>query len=1023
MELSDNENSVVLKAKLSRFSLSDGLFSFHINDKFFIPLSEIVNGFEFPIVVNAWEGKAKGWFMNEDRQFELDLEKQTATSNLNTFSLSNENVIWGEDDIYIDSKLLDKFFPVETDVNASNLILRIKSLEPLPFEEKIERDRRQKMLNKNKHANPQFSDPFIENTSLFSIPFFDLGTSFQQNTVNDKKENNTSYTLSGNGLLLGLDASLNYFQSTISDSKYARFNVSRFMPLGQLGGVKYFEAGDVSSYNINLISSAKMGRGVNISTFNEKGNAVNRDLNLNGMLTEGWEVELYQDNTLKDFSAGNGEGQYEFNDVPLQLGTNKIKLVFYGAQGERREEEKIIHLSPTSVNKGEFAFRMFAEENTIPLIPLNDQNSSGTQAGGYGEYGVMEDLSITTGLVFYSPSDEIDEEKKFDETRGMLGMKTGFSVFRLGLATAYTENSNSPAFNGIAEATIADYNLFAEHNLFNGMKTEKSYLDSEFIKSSTNLSLRGRIGIPFVGSLPFMTRYFHAFDETKRKYEELTNRLSFSWWKFYLSLESKYKNKFDGFKENLGISTLNFRFGKVSLRGINRYDFINNFLQSISLGADYRMRSNTFLQTNWTRSMPETSEAIDNFTVSVSQPFSFGTFSASSSIDTNENKSFKLSYNTSILNNSKTNEFFVDTPGMAQKSAIVTKSYLDDDYDSTLSPNDKLLPEIDYITQGTVLENKDQKEIIFIKGIKPYELTNIGIKDESIGDMTYHSNEDKIAVLPRKGVATYVNFPVSQLGSIDGELRLRKNENLSYPVSGIKLQLYNNGRLVAETLSDSDGYYTFDDLFPAEYELKLDEAQILILEYIAPAPAYFTIDKEDIYQTIPTIFVSGGIEHLKKSEFEDEPSYIEEEAFKEKPKPIKRKLKTEPKVNKAKPKPEPKIEKKEPAPVEENVFETERNYKENVFEDEGSYKENVFEDEGDYVKKTEADPIEENEPKAEPKIEKNKPNTVEENVFEDEGDYIEEPEAVKEGIFEAEDNYIEETEFKYEEALEDINFE
>ncbi len=471
MELDDNENSVVLKAKLSRFSLSDGLFSFYINDKFFIPLSEVVNGFEFPIVVNAWEGKARGWFMSEDRQFKLDLEKQTVTSNLNTFSLSNENVIWGEDDIYIDSKLLDKFFPVETNVNSAELVLNIKALETMPFEEKIERERRQKMLSKNKHSNPQFSDPFIENTSLFTFPFLDFGASFQHNDTNNKKDNNASYTLSGNGILFGLDASFNYFQTTISDNKYARFKVSRFMPLGQFGGIKYFEAGDISSYNMSLISSSSMGRGVNISTFNEKGNSVDRDLNLNGMLTEGWEVELYQNNILKDFSTGNGEGQYEFNDAPLQLGTNKIKLVFYGDHGEIREEERIIHLSPTSVNKGEFAFRMFAEENSVPIIPLNDQTSTGMQAGFYGEYGAMEDLSITTGLVAFSPTDAVDEEKKLDETRGMLGLKTGFSVFRLGLATAFTENSDSPAFNGIAEATIADYNIFAEYNLFNGMKT------------------------------------------------------------------------------------------------------------------------------------------------------------------------------------------------------------------------------------------------------------------------------------------------------------------------------------------------------------------------------------------------------------------------------------------------------------------------------------------------------------------------------------------------------------------------
>ena len=97
---------------------------------------------------------------------------------------------------------------------------------------------------------------------------------------------------------------------------------------------------------------------------------------------------------------------------------------------------------------------------------------------------------------------------------------------------------------------------------------------------------------------------------------------------------------------------------------------------------------------------------------------------------------------------------------MAQKSAFIAQSYLDNNYDST-SSNNELLSEIEYITQGTVVENEDQKEITFIKGVTPYRLTNVSVKNESIGDMTYHSKKNKIAVLPRKGVS----FPPESRGS------------------------------------------------------------------------------------------------------------------------------------------------------------------------------------------------------------------------------------------------------------------
>ncbi len=155
-------------------------------------------------------------------------------------------------------------------------------------------------------------------------------------------------------------------------------------------------------------------------------------------------------------------------------------------------------MSPTSVEEGYFNFRFFAQEINMPTIELDESKSAGYKIGGYLEYGLTTKTALTFGgLSFIPPEKEeakddekeeeeetVDEEKiereGHDKIRGMIGLKTGFSIFRLGLNSAYTEYSESPAIEGILDADLGNYNLSFEHGIFNGMRTEKSYIDGSF---------------------------------------------------------------------------------------------------------------------------------------------------------------------------------------------------------------------------------------------------------------------------------------------------------------------------------------------------------------------------------------------------------------------------------------------------------------------------------------------------------------------------------------------------------------
>lgn len=60
---------------------------------------------------------------------------------------------------------------------------------------------------------------------------------------------------------------------------------------------------------------------------------------LTGMVTPGWEVELYRQGTLVGFTTADPTGRYAF-DVPLSYGANPVDLVAYGPTGEVRRFQR-----------------------------------------------------------------------------------------------------------------------------------------------------------------------------------------------------------------------------------------------------------------------------------------------------------------------------------------------------------------------------------------------------------------------------------------------------------------------------------------------------------------------------------------------------------------------------------------------------------------------------------------------------------------------------------------------------------
>ena len=141
------EELLILQMLLGDKVLADGVFGYPKQGSLILPLSDVVSILEFPIAVDPVNGRAEGWFIDENRLFSLDLEAGKVVISGETRPINPSYVEQLSDDIYVDVRTLSEWFPIDIKFDLSNLILQIDSREPLPIESRVARDlKRQRAL-------------------------------------------------------------------------------------------------------------------------------------------------------------------------------------------------------------------------------------------------------------------------------------------------------------------------------------------------------------------------------------------------------------------------------------------------------------------------------------------------------------------------------------------------------------------------------------------------------------------------------------------------------------------------------------------------------------------------------------------------------------------------------------------------------------------------------------------------------------------------------------------------------------
>jgi len=167
---------------------------------------------------------------------------------------------------------------------------------------------------------------------------------------------------------------------------------------------------------------------------------------------------------------------------------------------------------------------------------------------------------------------------------------------------------------------------------------------------------------------------------------------------------------------------------------------------------------------------------------------------------------------------------------LARSGQAAVTVFRDEDGDGRRGPGEDVLKDV-YVEAGlrTTDAVTDETGRAIVDGLRPYIPILVGVDESSLGDPYLAAATKGVVVVPRPGVATIIELPISPSREVEGTLQSPAGADLP----GVVLELIDaRGAMVAATISEFDGFFLFERVPYGKYRLRVakDSARALLVE-------------------------------------------------------------------------------------------------------------------------------------------------------------------------------------------------
>lgn len=793
--------------------------------RLFIPLSEITLALEFPISVFPDEGRAAGWFLSEDRKFSLDLGTMSAVSDKRLIQFEKGDTFIQDDDIYIRLERFNELFPLTLTPDYHSMQLVVDPKRPLPRQI---RKRRNSERYISSSGRPPLKNPINDlDYALIAPPRLDAKVTAGYRESKDTKSGAVG-SFAGNyrGDLLFFSSSA-YIQGKYSPEDESSLPIENFTFLGEriLHDNEYLRKvtfGDVTPTTLTDVPGGSRERGVMLTNRNPRRTTDYDVKTFTGTTIPGWEVELYRNGRLIDFTTVGDSGRYSFEDVPLYYGRNEFKLVIYGTEGQKEEREETVVVDSKSIRPGEMIYETsLTQEDTDVWNPKDSSSNDDTHKFRFRSKlsaGLAENVSATFGTA----SETYQGERKNTVTGGLI---MGIGEFLAQLNTAVNDKEGRIA-SGLLRGEVLDHNLQFSHK----QQLGKVQPDDQTLEK-TSLNINGDTDItddiPLSYGSYIKRQHNDSDDDSESLYYSLGTSLGITHGDLRVSnnISARLYEISTGSHQDelLGQFAASKYIDDIFLRGSASYEIgEETSFKNISATLSKPLGKETSGELGIERQMED-----DEVTKYYGQiNWASGPFTLFSRLQAEDNGQY-----TGMLGLSTGIDFspFKGTPEIHKSSnvdvgGLSCRVFLDRDFNGEFSQGDKPLEGVEVrAVQMNRVSRSDAEGIAHFEELPPMYATDIELVESSLDDPRMISMAGSRAILPRKGRIYTMQIPVILSGEVDGSVyRAQSGELHARP--GVPVELVDmDGKPVGRTRTDREGYFFFTGIAPGTYRLGIDE--------------------------------------------------------------------------------------------------------------------------------------------------------------------------------------------------------
>lgn len=575
-----------------------------------------------------------------------------------------------------------------------------------------------------------------------------------------------------------------------------------------------YEVGDLQLQSDELISRAKQALGVSVFNFDPKFSRSFSQVTIEETVLPGWRAQLFRNGQFLEETTTDQDNRVVFEQVDTFYGSNLFEIKLYGPEGQQEVREQTINVGKDQLNPGGFNYYFSVSDSSRRFID-NDLEKSQYDKNitGLLSYGINKNLTVEASTHSLS-GQELQQD--------FVSSAVYLNVAGIASKTQFVKDidGGNAIFTGINSRIGKDFRANFSARYFDDFVSE-AYPESIDLKGEARLQLNGRAnffeGINWSASL------------THRSLSERTdiNQASFS----------VGKNLYGGTFS----SSLQY----------NDNDADSQFRHRIYYAKDF----NGWYISNSLDWSPDDNQKIDSFVSNIRWPQQYAIYNESrleyransedkylfrhrfnwrqervnlqfgASVTDGGDWTFNLGISGDIEYDPFEDEFNFYRPRGGSTANIHALAYLDNNRNAVFDEDDDVLSDV-AIGGNTFWRNSFTNEQGQVQLSTNTRRQSLRIEEASLPSPFMLPADELVYIKTHRGGLNKVDLPVLTFNDLEGAIYRVKNDK-SRGASRLNVQLLNlSDELIAETETESDGFFFFTRIPPGEYRLQLEQSYL-----------------------------------------------------------------------------------------------------------------------------------------------------------------------------------------------------